>query len=93
MQIRPSRATRSPRAKPHTCWLPIADHVFWPDHQPFAAATEFTGQRLVGHQQVTDAYLLGLALKQGGVLATLDERIASLTTPKTAERKALEIIA
>ena len=70
-----------------------ADHVFWPDNQPFAAATEFTGQRLVGHQQVTDAYLLGLALKQGGVLATLDERIAALTTPKTAERKALEIIA
>lgn len=68
------------------------DHVFWPDSQPFAAVTEFTGQRLVGHQQVTDAYLLGLALKQGGVLVTLDERIEALTAPKSPERKALEII-
>ena len=68
------------------------DHVFWPDDQPFAGAAAFAGPRLVGHQQVTDAYLLGLALERGGVLATLDERIAALTTPKTAERKALEII-
>ena len=70
-----------------------ADHVFWPDNQPFAAAAAFTGPRLVGHQQVTDAYLLGLALKRNGMLATLDERIASLTLPKSPERQALEIIA
>jgi predicted nucleic acid-binding protein len=46
----------------------------------------------MGHQQVTDAYLLGLAIRRGGVLATLDQRIASLTEPKSAERRALEII-
>lgn len=69
-----------------------ADHLFWPADQPFAAAVVSAGPRLVGHQQVTDAYLLGLALKRGGVLATLDERIAALTPPRSAERKALEII-
>ena len=30
---------------------------------------------------------------KGYLLATLDERIAALTEPKSAERKALEIVA
>ena len=69
------------------------DHAFWPDELPFAEAIAFAGARLVGHQQVTDAYLLGLALRRGGMLTTLDERIAALTEPRSAERKALEIVA
>ena len=69
------------------------DHAFWPDELPFAEAVAFAGARLVGHQQVTDAYLFGLALRRGGVLATLEERIAALTEPKSAERKALEVVA
>ena len=68
------------------------DHVFWPDELPFAEAVAFGGVRLMGHQQVTDAYLLGLAIQRGGVLATLDERIGALTAPKSAERKALETV-
>jgi hypothetical protein len=31
----------------------------------------------------------GLAISQGGVLATLDKRIGALTEPKSVERKAL----
>jgi toxin-antitoxin system PIN domain toxin len=69
------------------------DHQFWPDEEPFVEAAAFAGTRLVGHQQVTDAYLLGLALRRGGMLATLDERIAALTEPRSAERKALEMVA
>ncbi len=69
-----------------------ADHVFWPDALPFADSTAFAGPRLVGHQQVTDAYLLGLALRRGGVLATLDERIGALTLPQSVERRSLVII-
>ena len=69
------------------------DHLFWPDELSFAEAATFAGSRLVGHQQVTDAYLLGLALRRGGVLATLDERIAALTELRSVERKALEIVA
>jgi uncharacterized protein len=69
------------------------DHSFWPDELPFVEAVAFTEARLVGHQQVTDAYLLGLALRRGGLLATLDQRIAALTEPKSAEHKALEIVA
>ncbi len=55
-------------------------------------AHEALPARHLGHQQVTDAYLLGLAINQGGALATLDKRIAALTEPKSAERAALEIV-
>jgi len=68
------------------------DHRFWPDDQPFAKAVAFAGIRLVGHQQVTDAYLLGLAVHHGGVLATLDRQISALTEPTAGERKALEVV-
>ena len=68
------------------------DHAFWPDEVAFAQAVAHSGTRLVGHQQVTDAYLLGLALHRGGMLATLDERIAALAEPRSAARKALELL-
>jgi uncharacterized protein len=68
------------------------DHAFWPDEVPVAQAVTFAGVRLIGHQQVTDAYLLGLAIRRGGILATLDQRITALTEPKSAERKALEMV-
>ena len=42
---------------------------------------------------MTDAYLLGLATRRGGRLATLDARITALTESKSAERKALEAVA
>ena len=69
------------------------DHAFWPDELPFAEAVAFAGVRLLGHQQVTDAYLLGLAIRRGGMLATLDQRLGTLTDPKSAERKALVTVA
>jgi uncharacterized protein len=68
------------------------DHQFWPDELPLARAVAFAGVRLMGHQQVADAYLLGLAMSRGGVLATLDKRIGALTQPKSAERAALETV-
>lgn len=89
-----SRDAVQPREAIHVLSANTAakDHTFWPDELPFAETVAFTGVRLMGHQQVTDAYLLGLAIRRGGVLATLDERIAALTEAKSAERKALEIV-
>jgi len=37
--------------------------------------------RLHGHKQVTDAYLLGLAIHENAVLVTLDTRIQSWAAP------------
>ena len=68
------------------------NHVLWADDLAFAEAVAFAGVRLIGHQQVTDAYLLGLALHHGGVLATLDRHIVTLTEPKTAARGAVHTV-
>jgi hypothetical protein len=38
--------------------------------------------RLFGHQQVADAYLLGLAVKENGVLISLDRAILYLAGPQ-----------
>jgi uncharacterized protein len=69
-----------------------SDHRFWPDELPLSEAVAFAGARLVGHQHVTDAFLLGLAIHRKGVLATLDERIAALAEPDSVGRKALELV-
>jgi len=53
-------------------------HVFWPDHLDLSASLNLCGVRLQGHKQITDAYLLGLALHHRAHLATLDSSIASL---------------
>lgn len=89
-----SRDAVQPREAIHVLSANTAakDHTFWSDELPVAEAVAFTGVRLLGHQQVTDAYLLGLAIRRGGVLATLDQRIAALTETKSDERKALETV-
>ncbi len=48
---------------------------FWPITESWAALTARFSARLFGHQQVTDAYLLGLAIKENGVLVTFDRGI------------------
>jgi toxin-antitoxin system PIN domain toxin len=68
------------------------DHAFWHDEIPFAMAAAHAGTRLLGFQQVTDCYLLGLAIHKGGILATLDGGIEALLGPDSAERKSLEVV-
>ena len=50
-------------------------HEFWPDSVSFAVV-ELGG--VVGHRQVTDAYLAQLARSRNGQLATLDSGLAHL---------------
>lgn len=69
------------------------DHRFWPDDLPYAEAVSGVGVRLIGHQQATDAYLLGLAAHKKGMLASLDQRISALIQPKSPLQSALLIIA
>ena len=52
-----------------------ARHEFWADEVSFADV-QFGG--VVGHRQVTDAYLAQLARSRGGYLATLDGGLAHL---------------
>ena len=53
--------------------LSLPDHEFWPDSISVPDSIELTGTGLRGHQQFTDAYLLGLALHHRAKLATMDE--------------------
>lgn len=55
-------------------------HLFWADDQPY---TGISWKGVIGHRQVTDAYLVALARHRGGALATFDRGLAALH-PATA---------
>lgn len=50
-------------------------HVFWADKFSPIDQDVFDWERLIGHQQLTDLYLLALAAANGGRLVSLDSRI------------------
>jgi uncharacterized protein len=50
-------------------------HEFWPDDVPY---TDVPVQGIVGHRQVTDAYLAQLARSRSARLATFDQALAKL---------------
>lgn len=56
----------------------LPGHQFWAMDVPFGEAVERLQDKLFGHRQVTDAYLLGLALHKKGKLATLDRAVRNL---------------
>ena len=51
------------------------EHVFWPDVVSIVDQSHFVRSSLKSHSQVTDLYLVSLAVFYGGRLATLDGRI------------------
>lgn len=50
-------------------------HVFWPDDVSLREGKWFVAGAPVSHRQITDVYLLGLAKRHGGRLATFDRTI------------------
>ena len=56
----------------------VSGYRYWPITESWAAVTAPFAARIKGHQQVTDAYLLGMAIRENGVLVTFDESIAYL---------------
>ena len=52
-------------------------HVFWPDGLSWDAAGVFEAEALLHHGQITDAYLLALAVHHRGVLVSFDRRLSS----------------
>lgn len=51
------------------------DYWYCPIDESWVTLTAPFAARIFGHQQVTDAYLLGLAIKEKGVLVTFDKGI------------------
>jgi toxin-antitoxin system PIN domain toxin len=58
-----------------TSIVDLPNHVFWPDALPYR---DVRLQGVIGHRQVTDAYLAQLARENEGRLATFDSGLAAL---------------
>jgi uncharacterized protein len=67
-------------------------HEFWIDDLTILDERLFNPGQVRGHQQVTDVYLLGLAVKRRSVLATLDQKIP-LAAVRGATRASVQVIA
>lgn len=65
-----------------------AAHEFWPDSQSLLDERLIDATRVHGPRQLTDVYLLALAVKKGGRLVTFDGSIA-LAAVKGAKRQHL----
>jgi uncharacterized protein len=67
------------------------DHAFWPDDISLSDGARFDPSHILGPNQITDVYLLALAVKNGGRLATLD-RSVPLRAVRGAEPRHLAVI-
>lgn len=67
-------------------------HAFWPADLSFLDQSVLDWSRLLGHRQLTDAYLLALAVRNGGRFVTFDQRIA-LEIVKGATAENLVVLA
>lgn len=56
-------------------------HRLWKDENGFLSLVAPFADRITGSRQVTDAFLLGLALRNKGKVATLDQAMLSLLPP------------
>lgn len=61
-------------------------HRFWPDDLNPVVEKTLAWGKVLGHRQVTDAYLLALAVKHGGRFVTFDARVALQTVPGAEDR-------
>jgi toxin-antitoxin system PIN domain toxin len=61
--------------------LALPGHVFWPDDISLLDPARADCGRLLAHKQVTDSYLLAMAVARSGRLATLDRRLSAAAVP------------
>jgi len=66
-------------------------HEFWPDSISLCDERLFDPSLARGHKQLTDVYLLGLAVKRGGCLVTFDRKLP-LGAVKGARRESLAVV-
>ena len=72
--------------------LSSSNHVFWRETISTTKILRGLADNLVGHRQITDAYLLGLAHQKRGILATFDRGIGSMLSPASLYQANLETI-
>ena len=68
------------------------NHEYWLADVSYLEAIEPFGSQIVGHKQVSDAYLLGLAIHHGGSLVTMDRGIVELLPAKMQQRGLVTLV-
>jgi uncharacterized protein len=72
--------------------LQRAGHEFWAEDLPVTKALVRVRDRLVGHKQVMDAFLLSLATRRNQKLATFDQGVLALLPPDAPETRHVTVI-
>jgi uncharacterized protein len=67
-------------------------HRFWTEDISVPDALAQFGPRLLGHQPISNAYLLALAIRKNGRLATLDDKLSSLLPDETTAHVRLVLL-
>ncbi|MGE3841115.1 MAG: TA system VapC family ribonuclease toxin [Vicinamibacterales bacterium] len=67
------------------------NHEFWPDSLSIRDENVLVAERVHGARQLTDLYLLALAVNRGGRLATFDRSVPLSAVP-SAESRHLTVI-
>jgi uncharacterized protein len=67
-------------------------HEFWADTVPLTSIGDDLRNRIHGHNQITDAYLLAMAIHRNATLVTFDSRMQALAPKGSAEHHALVIL-
>ena len=71
----------------------VLDHAFWPDDISLRDDERGDFSRVQGHHQITDLYLLALAVGNGGRLATFDQAISLASMKGAAARTTMSWMA
>lgn len=67
-------------------------HRFWDANIDLSRTPLVATSLLIGHRQVTDAYLIEIAIRKGGKLATLDQSLTALLPSGSPYAEAIEVI-
>ena len=71
--------------------ISASDHTFWPDSISLCDSSRFRHDRILTPRQLTDLYLLALAVEHGGRLVTFDRGIP-LSAVSGAQTEHLEVV-
>lgn len=67
-------------------------HVFWAQDYSVSELLPEIRSRIYGPKQLTDAMLLDLAIRRGGVLATFDQKVQGLLPEGSEHRTAIQVL-
>jgi|SRR5579862_7995429 len=87
----PQRPTAAQAIEQLRLQLAEPSHEFWPDTISLADAGLFDRRFILGPNQITDVYLLALAVKNGGRLVTFDQSV-SLAAVRGAQPQQLLVL-